>query len=93
MSPQPEIDQVRLRRAPKIPAFLILGGAIGAIVTLVLTNLYPVDPLVGFGPTFAYFCLFGIPAGVVLGAVVALILDRISVRRSKTVEAEVSSSE
>lgn len=90
---KPEIDKVTVRRAPKIPTFLILGGAIGAIVTLALTNLYPVDPLVGFGPTFAYFCLFGIPAGVVLGASVALILDRISMKRAKTVDAEVSSSE
>jgi hypothetical protein len=54
---------VRIRRAPKIATFLILGGAVGAIVTLALTTSFPVDPNVGFGPLYAYFLLFGIPAG------------------------------
>jgi len=50
--------------------------------------LFPVDPNIGFIPLFAYFCLFGIPAGVALGALLALILDRVSRRRSRDAVAE-----
>ena len=78
-----DMQEVRVRRAPKVPAFLIVGGGLGAIVTYILTSLYPADPLIGFGALFAYFALFGIPAGVVLGASIALILDVIASRRAK----------
>jgi hypothetical protein len=84
----PQTDEVRIRRAPKYPAFMIVGGGIGAIATYIVTSLFPVDPQVGFGALFGYFSLFGIPAGVVLGALLALILDRRASRRSKTVEVE-----
>ena len=84
---QPDVpsdtQEVRVRRAPKVPAFLIVGGGLGAIATYILTSLYPADPLIGFGALFAYFALFGIPAGVVLGALIALILDVIASRRAK----------
>ncbi|CAN5295526.1 hypothetical protein BH09ACT5_BH09ACT5_21030 [soil metagenome] len=83
-----QTDEVTVRRAPKIPAFMFVGAVLGAIVTLVLTSLYPVDPAVGFGALFAYFALYGVTAGVVLGAVVGIIVDRASVRRAKTVTVE-----
>lgn len=78
-------SEVSIRRAPRIGVFLVLGGALGALVTLILTSLFPADPSVGFLASFAYFCLYGIPAGVLLGGLVALVLDRISIRRSRTV--------
>ena len=81
-------DTVRIRRAPKYATFIILGGALGAIVTLILTMSQPADPNVGYGALFGYFLLYGIPAGVALGAVVALILDARSRRHARTVEAE-----
>jgi uncharacterized protein involved in exopolysaccharide biosynthesis len=82
--------QVTIRRAPKVPVFLILGGALGAIVTLVLTMLQPADPAVGYPALFGYFLLFGLPAGVALGAVVALVLDWVSQRRARTATAELT---
>jgi NhaP-type Na+/H+ or K+/H+ antiporter len=75
-------SEVSIRRAPRIGVFLIFGGA---LVTLILTSLYEPDPKVGFLATFAYFCLYGIPAGAALGALVALVLDRVSIRRARTV--------
>lgn len=90
MSDSPDsTEQATVRRAPKIPAFLIVGGGLGAIATLILTSLQPADPAVGFAALFGYFALFGIPAGVALGAVLALILDRVSARRAKTVDVAV----
>ena len=81
-------SEVRVRRAPKYPAFIIVGGGIGAIVTFVVTNLYPADPNVGFWSLLGYFSLFGITAGVVLGAVLAVILDRVGSRRARVAQAE-----
>ncbi len=84
--PAGPVDTVTIRRAPKIGAFLAVGGVLGALGTLVLTSLFPSDPSVGFVALFAYFCLYGIPAGVLLGALLALTLDRRSARRAKTVD-------
>ena len=83
--------EVTIRRAPKFPVFLILGGALGAIVTLALTLSQPADPNVGYTALFGYFLLFGLPAGVVLGALVAILLDFVSRRRAKHVTAELTS--
>ena len=80
--------EARIRRAPRIGRFLFLGGAVGLIGTLILTGLYPADPNVGFPALFGYFALFGVPIGVALGALLALLLDRISVRRTRTVTVE-----
>ncbi len=78
-------SEVSIRRAPKIGVFLVVGALLGALATLVATSLFPADPAVGFLASYAYFCLFGIPAGVVLAAVVALVLDVVSRRRARTV--------
>lgn len=80
--------EVSIRRAPKISVFLVFGALIGFLGTLILTALQPVDPAIGFTALFGYFLIFGIPAGVVLGAIVAVIFDRSSSRRAKIVPAE-----
>jgi hypothetical protein len=91
MSEQPaESTEVTIRRAPKVPVFLILGGALGATVTLVLTMLQPADPNVGYPALFGYFLLYGLPAGVALGGIVAVVLDVVSRRTTRTVTAEVT---
>ena len=88
MSDKATLTEVTIRRAPKYPIFLILGGAIGATVTLVLTMLQPADPNVGYAALFGYFLLYGLPAGVLLGALVALVLDVISRQTAKRGVAE-----
>lgn len=83
------LTEVRVRRAPRLPVFLLLGAVLGAIATLIVTaTVGHVDARVGFGATFGYFCLYGVPAGVVVGAIVGLLLDRRSVRRARVVTAE-----
>lgn len=71
-----EQTPVTIRRAPRFSAFMLLGALVGFIATLILVSLYPVDPKVGVGATFGFFTLFGVPIGLGLGAVVAIILDR-----------------
>lgn len=88
LNPTPRRAQVQVRRAPKISAFLVVGGLFGFLATLVVTSLFPADPLVGFVALLGYFSLFGITAGVLLGAIVGISLDRRSRRRARTVDAE-----
>lgn len=85
---QREQQEVRVRRAPKYGAFMAVGAATGILVTLILTSLFPIDPLIGFGATFGYFAVFGIPIGIALGALIALGLDRLSRSRTRSVVAE-----
>ncbi len=89
----PAIREVRLRRAPRLPIFLVLGAVVGAIVTLIVTASAPADPKIGFAATYGYFCVFGVPAGIVLGALVGLVLDRLSIRRARIVDAELEQVE
>ncbi len=90
MSETPTETQVTIRRAPKVPVFLILGGALGATVTLILTMLQPADPNVGYPALFGYFLLYGLPAGVALGGIVAVVLDLLSRRTTRSATAEVT---
>jgi hypothetical protein len=88
-SPKPRSTDVTIRRAPKVARFLILGGALGALGTLIATTQFEADPSVGYPALFGYFALYGVPAGVAVGALVALVFDRISIRRAKSATAEV----
>jgi hypothetical protein len=80
--------EVTVRRIPRYSRFLIIGAGLGAVITFILTASFPSDPKVGFGALFGYFLLFGMPAGVVIGAVVAILLDIGLNRRARTVMAE-----
>lgn len=86
--PAVETFETTVRRAPKLGVFLIMGGALGALVTLILTSLFPADPAYGFAASYGYFLIFGVPFGVAIGGVVGLILDRRSKRRVRTVTVE-----
>lgn len=91
-TPAPEMgdrQQLSVRRAPKIGAFMVVGGTLGFIITLIVTTLVPRNPesQVGLGTLVAYFSLYGITAGVLVGAIVGVVLDRRSRRRARTMEA------
>ncbi len=77
-----------VRRAPRFGAFLVVGGFLGFLLTLILTSLFEAGPAVGFTTLLAYFSLYGITAGVLVGALVAIIVDRRSRRRMRTIEME-----
>ncbi|MDH6182519.1 hypothetical protein M2152_002701 [Microbacteriaceae bacterium SG_E_30_P1] len=87
MSNDRQVD-VKVRRAPKFGAFIVVGAGIAFIATLIVTAQFPADPNVGFGALVAYFSLFTIPAGILIAAVIALLVDRRSSRRARTVAAE-----
>ena len=80
--------EVMVRRIPRYSRFLIIGAGLGAVATFILTASFSSDPKVGFGALFGYFLLFGVPAGAVIGAVVAILLDIGLTRRARTGLAE-----
>jgi hypothetical protein len=80
--------EVSIRRAPKIPVFLVLGAVLGAVATLILTSLQPVDPTIGFFPMFGYFCVYGVPFGAAVGGTIAILLDRRASKHARRLTAE-----
>ena len=84
----PDRQSVRVRRSPKLSAFVGVSAAVGFFGTLIVTALFPADPSVGFGALFAYFSLYGITATVALGILVWLGLDARSRKRAQALQME-----
>ncbi|MDY0908000.1 potassium transporter Trk [Microbacterium sp. CFBP9034] len=86
------LETVRVRRAPKMSVFLLLGAALGVLAAMILTFAFDgssdVSPNTGLvysqGQVFGFLTLVCVPVGLALAAVVALLLDRRS--RSHTRE-------
>ena len=83
-----DLQEVTARRAPKYSAFIVVGALVGFLATAIVTMQFPADPKIGLVATLAYFSLFGVSAGVALGALIAIILDRRSFTRSRPVQVE-----
>lgn len=88
-TPQPpERRQVTVRRAPKFAAFMGLGALIGFIAALIIAYTGPADPTLTRESVLGFFTVVLALPGLLLGALVALLLDWISVRRMKQQTAE-----
>jgi hypothetical protein len=88
-------DTVTVRRAPRYGRFITLGAVLGAVVALILTFAFSGQPTVegellefDRGQVFGFLLLICATVGVALGAVVALIIDRSTARRARSVTVE-----
>jgi hypothetical protein len=63
--------------------FLVLGALLGFAVAAILTYGVPGDEGYDAGTVFGFFLVPCAAGGAILGAVVALVLDRLSVRRAQ----------
>lgn len=79
----PERREVTVRRAPKYVPFLILGGLLGVAVAAVIAYGIPGDASYDPSSVFGFFMVLFGAGGVILGAIAALVLDRLSVRRAE----------
>ncbi|MET1021472.1 MAG: hypothetical protein ABWX69_04655 [Arthrobacter sp.] len=79
----PEQRTVTVRRAPKYVPFLVLGGLLGFAVAAFLAYGVPGDESYDASTVFGFFLILCGAGGVILGGIVALALDRLSIRRSK----------
>ncbi|MGU3643447.1 potassium transporter Trk [Microbacterium sp. C23T] len=90
---QDRIETVRVRRAPKISVFLIVGALVGVFVATILTFAFngtaDASPNTGVvysqGQVFGFLALICAPIGLALGGILALILDRRSRRHTQQV--------
>ena len=78
-----ERREITVRRAPKYVPFLILGGLVGIAVAAVIAYGRPGNETYDPGTVFGFFMVLCGAGGVILGAITALILDRLSVRRTQ----------
>jgi len=82
------VGSVTVRRAPKFYRFMAVGAVVGVLITLVLVFAFPEQG--DFSPlqVLGFTGIFVVAICVALGALVALVLDRASRKRSRTVRAE-----
>lgn len=78
-----ERREVTVRRAPKYVPFLILGALVGAAAAAFVAYGLPGDESFEPGSVFGFFLVMFGAGGAVLGAIVALVLDRWSIKRQK----------
>ena len=84
----PDRREVTVRRAPRFAPFMGLGVLVGVVVAAIVAYAGPGDPTLTRESIFGFFIMvFAIP-GLLLGALLVLVLDRISVRRSKRAVAQ-----
>lgn len=80
-------EKVQIRKAPKFLPFLILFAVVGVVVALIL-NSFITDADRTAQPILGYLVAWLAGFGGAFGIVVALVIDFISRKRSKTLEAE-----
>jgi hypothetical protein len=87
-------DQVTIRRAPRFSVFILGGAVLGFLVTVLVVLLtMGIDrgdqqETTGFAGLVGYFSLYGVSIGMLVGAVVAVVLDQVSSRRAARLTAE-----
>lgn len=79
----PERRGITVRRAPKFVPFMGLGGVLGIVVAAFVAYGIPGDESFDTGAVFGFFLVSFAAGGVLLGAIAALVLDQVSVRRSR----------
>lgn len=79
---------VSVRRAPRYFRFMAVGAAVGVIVSIALTFSFPEQEDFSRLQVLGFTGLFIVAVAVALGALVAIVIDRVSRGRARTVEAE-----
>lgn len=86
------VVEARVRRSPRYGVFLVLGAAVGVFVAMILTfSFHGTDEpavngaLYSPGQVFGFLSLIGVAAGLLVGGLVAIVLDRVVGRRQRTV--------
>ncbi|WP_174844343.1 MULTISPECIES: hypothetical protein [unclassified Cryobacterium] len=79
---------VTLHRAPRYRNFMLLGAIVGVLVALILTVSFPETEEYERMQIFGFLLLGGVAIGTALGAVVALVIDRIIGRSKMSVVAD-----
>ncbi len=76
--------EVLVVHAPRYARFIILGGIVGLVVTLLLTASFPEQQGFSSAQVFGFLGLALVTVGVALGAAAAIVIDRMATRRART---------
>lgn len=94
-STAPTVTEARVRRVPKYGVFLVLGAGLGLLAAAVLTFAFggggeksEIGVTYSSTQIFGFLSLFCVTAGIALGAIVALVLDKTVGRRTHAVTVE-----
>ena len=79
---------VTVHRAPRYRNFMLLGAVVGVLFALILTLAFPENDEYDRVQIFGFLLLGGLAIGTTLGAVVALVIDRVIGRSRMTVVAD-----
>ncbi|WP_091229513.1 hypothetical protein [Microbacterium sp. 3J1] len=86
--------EATVRRVPRFGVFMGVGVVLGIIAAGILTMMGSFEPSEAAGvvyppgQVFGFLLLWTVPAGLALGAVVALILERTARRHDRVVRVE-----
>jgi high-affinity Fe2+/Pb2+ permease len=78
------VHDVLVRRSPRYVRFIALGAAVAIVITLVLTFAFPEQPNYSRAQVFGFVGIILVTVFVGLSATVAILLDRASARRART---------
>ncbi|MFC4223956.1 MFS transporter [Lysinibacter cavernae] len=80
-------EQVVLQRSVRYPRLMITGLVVGAVLGAIVTLFFPVSDDYTIWQVMGFIALVGATLGLALGAVLALILDKIVSRKRGTATA------
>ncbi|MFT4219018.1 MAG: potassium transporter Trk [Microbacterium sp.] len=90
-----EIVGARVRRSPRYSVFLVLGAALGVFVAMILTFAFDGNAhtaangaVYSDGQVFGFLALVGVATGLLVGGLVAVVLDRLVGRRTTAVDVD-----
>lgn len=79
---------VTVHRSPRYARFMLVGVVVFAILAMILTYAFPDSNEYGRGQVFGFLLLIGAAIGLGLGAIVALIAERVARSRARTLIAD-----
>ena len=82
-------ERMTIRRAPNLLAFLITGAILGAAAGSLFGLLGPESQYYTRGAIAGFFLVIGLLIGAGVGSVVSLVIDRVSLKRSRNVTAQI----
>ncbi len=78
-----EHRDVTVRRAPKFVPFVLIWALLGVIAAAISAYTGPENPDFTRGTIFAFLAVLFALAGVLIGSLLFLLIDRVSVKRAK----------
>jgi hypothetical protein len=84
-APAPATHDVVVRRSPRYVRFIAVGAILAILITLILTFVFPEQPDYSRAQVFGFVGIILVTVFVGLAAAIAVIVDRASTKRARTV--------